>query len=284
MNHLLRLAVLTGLVFAAMSLYLAIPPDGDLWERASARELAAESAHPLMTIFIGNRVPARNAGVPARALPRAEEPKPEDAQAYVNMWASNGAERPPEPADAGLDAGLPAAPGAGESRPPAAARGRSYTIKQGDTLTKIAARELGTVKHVEAILKLNSGIKPERLIPGQEIVLPDQAADDDRAAAPPAADDAVRAPDPAPEPAVEPAAPLEPEPARGAEKEREPAAGRPAYKLVTIKKGDSLYGIAREHCGDVSKVSAIVSLNKDWMTRGERQMLPVGRKIKVPVR
>ena len=39
----------------------------------------------------------------------------------------------------------------------------------------------------------------------------------------------------------------------------------------------------RDSCGDVGKVSAIVNLNRDWMPRGERQRLPVGRKIKVPV-
>ncbi|HNR98487.1 MAG TPA: LysM peptidoglycan-binding domain-containing protein [Planctomycetota bacterium] len=271
MNHMLRLAVLTGLVFAAMSLYLAIPPDGDFWERASAKEPAAESAHPLMTIFIGNRAPARSAGVPARPAPGAEERQPEVPEAYTNMWASNGAEGSAEPAEAVFDLEAPDAPAAPEPRPEAVARGRSYTIEQGDTLSKIAARELGTVKQVEAILKLNPGIKPERLVPGREIILPVQASDDNRPDAAPSSDGARRAPDPPAEPARVPAA------------ERDPAPGRAAYKLVTIKKGDSLYAIAREHCGDVGKVSAIVNLNRDWMPRGERQRLPVGRKIKVPV-
>ncbi len=286
MNHLLRLAVLTGLVFAAMSLYLAIPPDGDLWERASAKELAAESAHPLMTIFIGSRARARDAGAQARALPRGNEAQPESAQAYTNVWASNGADRPPEPAGGELGVEPPqAAREAIEPRTPAAAPGRNYTILQGDTLTKIAARELGTIKHVDEILKMNPGLKPQRLIPGQEIVLPEQAAEDDRGVSPPVPDGTTRGAEPAPEPdgTVEPEAPPAPEAPRELEKERAPAAGRSAYKLVTIRKGDSLYGIAREHCGDVRKVSAIVSMNKDWMRRGERQLLQVGRKIKVPL-
>lgn len=282
MNHLLRLAVLTGLVFVAMSLYLAIPPDGNLWERASAKELAAESAHPLMTIFIGNRALVRDGGAPARALSDAEEPAPEDAPSYANVWAFNGSERPPEPAGGGLDTEPPAARGAVEPRPPAPAPGRKYTIQRGDTLSKIAARELGTIKQLDAILKLNPGIKPERLIPGREIVLPDAMPEDEPAAPPPASDEAPRASETAPEPEGAEAPPANDRP-REPEKKQEPAAGRVAYKTVTIKKGDTLCGIAREHCGDVRKVSAIVSLNRDWMRRGERQTLPVGRTIKVPV-
>lgn len=47
-----------------------------------------------------------------------------------------------------------------------------YTVKPGDTLYSIARSQLGTDKRVKEIIKLNPGIDPDKIKPGQVINLP----------------------------------------------------------------------------------------------------------------
>lgn len=60
-----------------------------------------------------------------------------------------------------------AAPAA--AKPPAA---RTYTVKRGDTLSKISQRFLGTYKRYPEIAKLNNIRDPNRIFPGQVLRLP----------------------------------------------------------------------------------------------------------------
>lgn len=50
--------------------------------------------------------------------------------------------------------------------------GGSYTIRSGDVLSRIAQDQLGSVKHVGAILALNPGLDPNRMHVGQVIAMP----------------------------------------------------------------------------------------------------------------
>lgn len=49
---------------------------------------------------------------------------------------------------------------------------RPYKIKEKDNLSKIAERELGSVKHLTKIYALNPGLKGKVIRPGQTIYLP----------------------------------------------------------------------------------------------------------------
>ncbi len=49
---------------------------------------------------------------------------------------------------------------------------RIYKVRDGDVLSAIAKRELGSVSRMGEILKLNEGLEPNRLRIGQEITLP----------------------------------------------------------------------------------------------------------------
>jgi nucleoid-associated protein YgaU len=57
-------------------------------------------------------------------------------------------------------------------RPGADVAARTITVKKGDTLQKIAARELGDSGRWRTLLQWNSGLDPKRLKPGQELKLP----------------------------------------------------------------------------------------------------------------
>ncbi len=281
MSHIVRLAVLTMLVFAAMSVYLAIPSEGDYWESAPAREIVEETTKPLMHIFIGKREASRTPGAIAGEAQLPSEVKPEQPLVLDNPWATRheapetGATR--EAADEGP---VVAAVNEPENVPPGGEQAvptqKTYTVRKGDTIVKIAARILGSGKYADAILKVNPGLKPHLLMPGQEIAVPDLALDEP--------DLPVKVVEEKKSPAR---ADEETKPAAKTDEETKPAppveAARPKFKWVTIAKGDTLYGIARQHCNDVRKVSAIVTLNRSVLRRGDREKLPVGQKIKVPV-
>lgn len=57
-----------------------------------------------------------------------------------------------------------------ESRPAVATT--EYVVKSGDTLEKIARRELGGREQVSKILAVNKGVNPSKLKVGQKILLP----------------------------------------------------------------------------------------------------------------
>ena len=56
------------------------------------------------------------------------------------------------------------------SRPVASSR--EYVVQRGDVLSRIAERELGSMKLVPKILEMNPGLKPARLKVGQSLRLP----------------------------------------------------------------------------------------------------------------
>lgn len=65
-----------------------------------------------------------------------------------------------------------AKPAAAVAAAPKAKGGRTYVVKNGDTLAKIAARECGSSKAASQIASLNPGINPDRIKVGDKLVLP----------------------------------------------------------------------------------------------------------------
>lgn len=107
--------------------------------------------------------PARTAGVPVRT---GGKPAIEPRQAT-----------PPEPPRLGGE--MPAVPGRPPGGMPVPRRDTtneqaraSYTVKAGDTLSAIAARQLGSSARWQDIVAANPGLAPETLKVGQVIVIP----------------------------------------------------------------------------------------------------------------
>jgi nucleoid-associated protein YgaU len=69
-----------------------------------------------------------------------------------------------------------AAPPAAKAEPRTAAAaqpaGRSYVVRQGDTLSEIASRELGSAGRWREIAEANPGLDPARLVVGARLALP----------------------------------------------------------------------------------------------------------------
>ena len=139
-------------------------------------------------------------------------------------------------------------------RPP-----RTYVVRKGDTLSEIAARVVGSSRFVADILKLNPGIKnPHVLREGDVLVLPDDVAQADARGSAAASD---------------PEKPTSPGP-----KTRAPA-GQP-LREITVKAGDTLYGLAKQHLGNGNKWRRFIALNRDRITGDEH--LVIGTKLRVP--
>jgi len=134
-----------------------------------------------------------------------------------------------------------------QPKPQPVATTRSYTIQKGDVLGVIAQRELGSVRFLGEIEKLNPGLDARSLIPGKKILLPARGG----AAA---ADAGVTG------------------------EERLRRAG--AYREYTISKGDTLERIARVELGSAGRVGELKDLNPGLRPRSMR----IGAKIKLPIK
>jgi nucleoid-associated protein YgaU len=124
----------------------------------------------------------------------------------------------------------------------AAPAARRYTVREGDTLTGIASRELGGVGRMDEILDLNRGLDPDRVLVGQVLLLP--------APAPGAAVPAVARP-------------------------RGPAVPTRRY---TVSEGDTLLRIAARELGSSGRLEEIVVLNRDL----DPDHLQVGQVLQLP--
>lgn len=82
---------------------------------------------------------------------------------------------PPPPAGAAPAAPVPTVDNTAVAMAPAPHGGASvktYTIKAGDILGKIAQETTGTCRNVDKLLKANPGLDPKKLVPGKTIVIP----------------------------------------------------------------------------------------------------------------
>ena len=134
---------------------------------------------------------------------------------------------------------------------------RQYTIKSGDTLARIAERELGSRAYVDAIIRSNPLTSPENLArAGRQILIPVDPTNVRGVPNPEAA---------APEPPRE-AMPPAPAPA--------PA---PGFTEYTVKDGDTLSGISKAHYGSVRYADLIAQANDI-----DPDHLKLGQKLKLP--
>jgi nucleoid-associated protein YgaU len=157
----------------------------------------------------------------------------------------------------------------GTQRPPtplASGAMKQYTVEPGDSLSKIALRQMGanTKANREAIVKANPSLQadPDKVVIGQTYNIPAapgvSAQAQGRAPTPPTA------PQPAPERTVTPIK----------------AAG--AEYWYQVQPGDNLWKIAKEQLGDASTVAAIKELNKANVKNWD--VLPAGTKLRMPAR
>ena len=140
---------------------------------------------------------------------------------------------------------------------------REYTAEPGDTIAKIARRQLGgdTAANRTAILKLNPGLKndPKLLRAGETYMIP--AAPASTTVAPPAV------------------MPVGTQTQVGAAPTTRPASNENVY---TTKTGDTLWRIAVNQVGSHEAVEQIMELNRDVL-KGSNRIKP-GMKLKLPTK
>ncbi len=129
----------------------------------------------------------------------------------------------------------------------------SYRVRAGDTLSEIAQAELGTYVRWREIVELNPGLDPNRLMAGQEILLPSGGAGGARSAAALAPVESPRTAQP-------------------------PRASPPAGPTYRVSSGDSLWKIAARVLGDGKRWREIAALNPGL----DPDHLAVGDEIAVP--
>lgn len=163
--------------------------------------------------------------------PPAPAPEPEPAPAPVEPPAR----RPSGPPDGAPAVLIP--------------RFTEYTVREGDTIVKIAKRLYGKDEHWQAIAKANPRVDPQKLRAGQTLKVPVDPANIQGIL--------VNAPAPPPT-GPSGAAPIE----------------------YIVRKGDTLGGIAKSFYGKSTLWSIIVDANRDQITAPE-QIRP-GMKLRIP--
>lgn len=127
---------------------------------------------------------------------------------------------------------------------------RIYTIRPSDTLSEIAQSELGSQRRMREILQLNPGLDPDRLVPGETLVLPSKKA----------------------KAQMKEAAALS-----GSGNVREAKAGR----THTVTAGDSLWSIAEQYYGKGWDVNRIVQANSSLL-KSKDTVLKIGWVLNLP--
>lgn len=159
--------------------------------------------------------------------------------ADANPSVSSGALRPgmtltipPAPVEVSMS---PGTPGTGTTQP----SGDKYTVKAGDTLTSIAAAQLGGAKYQTLIAKLNPTVDPNKLRLGQVLNMP-----------------------PKPSTAVTPVAggTTPPTPAILGITTTRPA-GETTGRSYTVQVGDTLHGLSEKFYGSTKYWPTIVAAN-----------------------
>lgn len=131
--------------------------------------------------------------------------------------------------------------------PPTPAAKVTYKVKAGDTFESIARTQLGDVRMVREIQRLNPSVKPEKMQVGATLELPPARAAD--AVAPRKPADVV-------------------------------VASADGARLYAIRKGDTFERVARLELGSTKRVNEIKQLNPTV----DPTKLQLGQKIKLPAK
>ncbi len=145
---------------------------------------------------------------------------------------------------------------------PAPVPGTTYTVRKGDTLTKIAAATLGDGNKWQLIVDVNTGLDPRRLKIGQVLRIPGSGAVLANAPVPPPSNTL---------PSNSPRVNTFVNPDDG------PSGTPGGVREVEVQKGDSYYKLAEKYLGDGSKWRSLMKLNNI----DEKSLRP-GMKVKLP--
>ncbi|MBI1848830.1 MAG: LysM peptidoglycan-binding domain-containing protein [Planctomycetes bacterium] len=148
--------------------------------------------------------------------------------------------------------------------PTLAEQAHKYGVKKGDTYQKIARSVLGDAGRWHEIYDLNRDIPPSKLHPGMTLVVPAKA--DLAAGTSPPTKSAPPTPRETPKETVASSA----------------NAASASDGTHTVKKGETLYGIAREYLHDGSKWKLIAAANPDKI-RGSSEIV-AGTTLRIPRR
>ena len=138
--------------------------------------------------------------------------------------------------------------------PTLAERVRKYVVKKGDTYEKIARSELGDGKKWTLVQEMNKDVPPSKLYPGSTIVLP---SEDDVASF----------------------KPRTATPTKELTRSEPPTAAENG-SIHTVKKGETLYSIAREYLHDGAKWRLIADANPGKV-RGASE-IAAGSRLRIP--
>lgn len=131
---------------------------GDSLARIALRHMGSESHWQAIADLNGISDPKRLQAGQRLRLPALDGAAPGGAPSTVTQA--------PTPSSTS-----PAAPST--PRPtPVAGKSRLYTVQRGEVLGQIAQRECGSVKALSAIVALNPGLNPDRVVAGQALLLP----------------------------------------------------------------------------------------------------------------
>jgi LysM repeat protein len=173
--------------------------------------------------------------------PPANPPRYEESRAPSGgVGASSevvGAARTQEP-----DAVAKVTPQAAPAQPAPKAERRTYTVRSGDSFSKIASRELGGVRFTKLLMRLNPKFSPKKLPPGSKLLLP--AAQELGVKAKPASS----------------------------------AAGSVMYRTYIIRKGDNFERIAASELGSAKRSLELRQLNPNVNPRN----MQIGRTVRLP--
>lgn len=143
---------------------------------------------------------------------------------------------------------------------PARAAATEYVVQRGDSLARIARKQLGAESRWQEIANLNPTVDPKSLNVGQKLVMPEGAAPV-ASKQPAARTEIAAAPKPAPKKSTaKPAV----------------ASGR----ACTVQKGDTLRSIARRELGDERRWKEIASANPGI----DPSKLAIGMRVKLPAK
>jgi nucleoid-associated protein YgaU len=200
-------------------------------------------------------------GVGPAAVKQAPTPPPRkieivDLQRPPLLAKSTRDESAPSPVQAKPAPTVEAAPAPPQVKPaskPAAVvppRFSEYTVKAGDTLSAIAAAELGSAKHADAIRRANPLKDLDRVKAGDLIRIPADPAN------------------------------IQGRPAQGAPPPAPPTGRQGELLEYTVQSGDTLSRIAREKYGSPSYQDLIYNANRDRLA--SPNSLKEGQKLRLP--